>query len=137
MRARLSELELIGLGDEIWEEFFPRAEAALGEAVDLVVAEAKTNLSRAKGTKLTVAAAGEPPEYDEGELHDSVRPGKVRKTKYSIRKEYGSEHPGAGLHEFGGTITQNGVTRAYPPRPYMRPAEEKVADEIDAMLRDL
>ncbi len=134
MRARLTEADLLGMVEESREELMASVEPRLNEAVDVVVRAAKSNLARQRGTRATAAAPGQPPEYDTGELHDSVKPMRIRKTKYAIRKEYGSEHPSAGLHEWGGTVTRNGVKRTYPPRPYLRPAEEASAEEVDRIL---
>jgi hypothetical protein len=137
-RARLSELEvldLVGEAEDIREELFNRAEPKLSEAGDLVVGAIKANLSRRRGTKRTASPPGEPPELDE--LRDSWKKGRLRRTRNSIRQEYESDHPGAGLHEFGGTVTQNGRTRRYLPRPYVRPAEEQTEKAIEALLEDL
>jgi phage gpG-like protein len=164
MRVKMSELELDDLGDEIWEELEPRAASALSRAAGRVIARAMLNLSRPSqseastiefkqrgrvfsrkgrqvqfaGSRRIASAANEPPRMISGELRDSIKMlGAPRRSKYSISQDYGSEHPAAGLHEFGGTVAQNGITRTYPPRPYMRPAEAATADEVDEILRDL
>lgn len=137
IRVRLSELELAGFGDEIWDELAPRAEKATGEGAGMIVAAARVNLSRRQGTKRTAAPAGEPPEYDLGALHDSVKVGKARRTKYGVRQEYGSDHVAAGLHEFGGTVKQDGEIHRYPPRSYLRTAEEETRAEVERRLEEV
>jgi hypothetical protein len=137
IRVRFGETDMLALGDDSIDELMDRAEAALDKAVDVVVAEAQLNLRKRQGTRKTAAPAGESPEQDEGDLLLSVKPGRVRRTKYGVRKEYGSDHPSAGLHEFGGTITQRGKKRTYPPRPYLRPAEATTEAEVERILEDL
>lgn len=137
MRVRMSALELEdAFGDDIWEEMQERAVPAVVEAADVIVAAAKLNLSRDRGGE--AAPGGEAPGRITGDLQSSIELlGKARQSKYSISQSYGSKHPGAGLHEFGGTVTQSGVTRIYPPRPYIRPAEDQTADEVEQILEDL
>lgn len=164
IRVRFSDTDMLALGDDSIDELMDRAEVALDKAVDVVVAEARRNLSRPAdraegetiafrqrgrvfsrkgrtaqftGTRVSGAAAGEPPRLRSGELRDSLQAGKTKRTKYGIRKEYGSDHPAAGLHEFGGSITQGGRKRLYPPRPYLRPAEASTQDEVERILEDL
>lgn len=138
IRVRMSELEIDDLGEDIWADLYPRAEAKLREAAPVILAEARRNLSRRRGSRRTAAPAGEPPEYDSGDLSRSLKTFRVRKTKYSVALEYGSDHRAAGLHEFGGSVTQDdGGVHIFPPRPYMRPAEDRAYDEVTAILEDL
>ncbi|MDQ3275170.1 MAG: hypothetical protein M3Q39_09115, partial [Actinomycetota bacterium] len=107
IRVRLSELEIQDIGDELWDELQPRAEKAVADGVDLILTAARANLARRRGTRRTAAPAGEAPEFDTGTLHDSLKAGKARRTKYGVHQKYGSEHVSAGLHEFGGTVKQS------------------------------
>lgn len=132
IKVRLSELELADMGDEIWDDLFPRAEAAARRGAEMIVARAKQNLSR-PGSASTASQPGEPPEMDSGRLKDSMQVFGVKTTKYSVRAEYGSDHPAAGLHEWGGSVQG----RTYPPRPYLRPAEDATAAEVDELVRAL
>ena len=137
IKVRLSEFDIHGLGDEVWDELQSRAETAVSEGVEMIVEAAHRNLSRRKGTKRTAAPAGEPPELDTGGLLRSVKAGKVRRTKYGVRQEYGSAHPAAGLHEFGGTVKRRGKLRRYPARSYLRAAEEQVREAVTQRLEAL
>jgi hypothetical protein len=136
MRVRLSELELHDLGEEVWDELAPRAEAAVREGVGMILAQARVNLSR-PGSKRTAAPAGTPPEMDEGELRASLEAGKLTRNRHGVRQDYGSDHESAGLHEFGGTVTREGRTRRYPPRSYLRAAEEQVRDAVEKRLEEI
>lgn len=138
IRVRMSELDLIDLGDDIWEEIYPRAERALEKGVDVILDRARANLRRRIGsTPRSASPAGEPPEYDSGELERSLKPGPVRRSKYRIQKSYGSDHRAAGLHEFGGRVVHGEKVQVYPARPYMRPAEEATREELDRIIEDL
>lgn len=137
IRVRMSELELAGLGDEIWDVLQPRAEAAVGDGVGMIVAAARVNLARRRGTRQSAAPAGAAPELDEGELLQSVKAGKLKRTKYSVRADYGSDHVSAGLHEFGGTVKQDGEVHRFPARPYLRPAEEQTRAEVEKRLEEV
>lgn len=132
IRLRLTEVDVLGLPESSREDLMAAIEPLLDPAVDLIVSAARSNLSRRRGTASTAAPIGEPPEYDEGQLHDSIRAGETKRTLYSVRKEYGSDHPAAGLHEYGGTT--KGTKRLYPARPYMRPAEAQTEDEVSRIL---
>lgn len=132
IKVRMSELELADLGEEIWDDLKPRAEAAARRGAEIIVARAKANLSR-PGTPQTSSAPGSAPEMDTGRLRNSMQVFGVKVTKSSIRAEYGSDEPDAGLHEWGGSVGK----RVYPPRPYMRPAEDAVAAEVDELVRAL
>lgn len=133
----MSELQLADLGDEIWDELNPRAGNAVIRGAQRIVDAAKANLSR-PGSARTASPAGTAPEQDSGKLRDSMQLiGVPRRTKYAVRQQYGSTHPGAGVLEFGGSITQDGVKRMYPPRPYMRPAEASTEAEVEGILDDL
>lgn len=137
MRVYITEAQLDGIGDELWEELEPRTEKALAEGAQLIVDAAQLNLRRRRGTGRSTAPAGEAPEFDTGELHDSVKLlGKVRRSKYQVRQGYGSQHPASILHEYGG-LTKGGVggvPRRYPARPYLRPAEEQTREAVEARL---
>lgn len=138
MKVRFSELELDEMLDGIREEMVERFEAAVVKSAERIVTEGQVNLRRRQGTPDTPAPAGESPQQIEGDLLLSLKLlGKPRKTKYSVRQNYGSEHESAGLHEFGGTITQNGKKRIYPPRPYIRPAEAATEDEVRTILEEM
>jgi len=134
IRARIRETDALNLAEEALDELMPTLEAATQRAAQVIVTEAQLNLRKRQGSRGTASPAGEPPEMDEGDLLRSVKAGRTRKTKYSVRTEYGSEHPAAGLHEFGGTVTKGGAKRTYPPRPYMRPAEESSRAEVDRIV---
>lgn len=137
MRVRLSELDIDDLGEGIWEDIYARAEPKLRQGAEVIMGEARRNLSRRRGTKRTASPAGEAPEYDSGELSRSLKTFRLRKSKYTIGLEYGSDHPAAGLHEFGGTASRDKGARIYPPRPYLRPAEDRTGDEVTEILEDL
>jgi hypothetical protein len=136
VRVRFSEVEIDHMGDEAWEELIPRASAALERAVPVVVDKIKENLSR-RGTARTASAPGQPPEFDTGDLYRAVRPGKFRKRKYGLSKEYVVDFPSGLLHEYGGVINQNGVKRVFPPRPFVRPAEAATETQVTAILEAL
>lgn len=133
IRARMSELDLADLGDDIWDELSPRATVALVKGATVIVEAWKRNLSR-PGSASTASPAGEPPEMDRGKFRDSIQLFKVSRTKYGIRQGYGSTHPAAGLHEFGGSVSKDGVKRIYPPRPSARPAEASTEAEVEGIL---
>lgn len=136
MKIRFSEVELDGLGDDIWEELVPRAEAALNVGVEIIVNQIQLNLSR-PGTPRTSSAPGTPPEKDDGDLQKSVVAGKIRRRKHSVSKSYEVGFPSAPLHEYGGVVVQNGVKRVFPPRPFVRPAEASTEIAVTAALESL
>lgn len=134
IRAKLSDLDLLGMVEETREELLAAIEPRVTAAAEVIVAEAQINLRRRQGTKATASPPGEPPEQDEGDLLLSVKVGRRRRTKYGVRQEYGSDHPSAGLHEWGGSTTRNGKKRIYPPRPYLRPAEDAMEPRVRRIL---
>ena len=134
IKVRLSDTDLLGMAEETREELMDAIAPKAHRGAQKIIAEAQINLRRRQGTARTAAPAGESPEQDEGDLLLSMKVFRTRKTKYGVRVYYGSNHPSAGLHEWGGTITHNGVKRTYPPRPYLRPAEDATASEVNRIL---
>lgn len=134
IRSRLSESDLLGMVEETREELLEQLAPRTQAGAELIVKRAKRNLALKRGTAATASEPGSPPQYVSGELHDSVKVFRTRKTKYSVRTEYGSDHPAAGVHEWGGTIAREGVDRLYPPRPYLRPAEDSAEGEVRKIL---
>lgn len=159
IRSRLSESDLLGMVEETREELLEQLAPRTQAGAELIVKRAKRNLALKRGTAATASEPGSPPQYVSGELHDSVKVFRTRKTKYSVRTEYGSDHPAAGVHEWGGTVggirstgrnrerdeameqgaalvghSVFGAKRTYPPRPYLRPAEDSAEGEVRKIL---
>lgn len=82
--------------------------------------EPKTGIIYPSGHQ--ASAPGEAPAYEYGDLFDSFRIRKLNQYAYGIS----SSDPAAELLEYGGVYIA--------PRPYARPALEKVAEELKGSI---
>lgn len=129
IRSKIDGELLDGFEDDLAEEFFPRAEAAVDRAADRMVIAIQATLSRTGEPR-----AGAAPAKRTGELRLSIQRKPVRRRASSVSAEYGSDLPQAGRLEFGGKDRRG---RYLAPHPYVRPTEEQIGAELQAIMEDL
>jgi hypothetical protein len=141
LRVVIDAGEKLDLADELREEFVAEAKAAVTDASQLLLSEVQRLLRMRKGTRATVAPAGEPPEEHTGELANSFRviPATIRTPVQA--KGYGAEarsgirsnHPGGNRLEFGFTDIRGVRTL---PHPFIAPAIKTTEGAIEALLQE-
>lgn len=145
VRAFVSGDDLTGLSDELLDDLLPQMIAANDEAVGILAAEIRTNLSRTTGTGRPyrgkkrkgqrAAGPGAAPVRQSGELYRSVKEMASRRKGSRVEGYVRIDHPGAGRLEFGGRDKRG---RYHPPHPFARPAdvtaEPKIREAIDRAL---
>lgn len=144
------------LGDQFFDDVLPRMTAAMNRASELWLTAVQAELSRRGDPE-----PGAPPAYRTGELYRSFQTTgvTVNRSGKMLRAGVKSDHPAAGLLEFGGIVVRDGslagltvrkrrerkhelgktggrgVVR-YQPHPYLRPAAEKNRERIIAAMED-
>jgi hypothetical protein len=121
----------LDLADELREEFHEAAKVTVKEGATLLLREVQRLLRLRRGTRLTVAPEGAPPEYDEGELEASFKVIAPRVRENVVSSGIHSKHPGAARLEWGATDSLGIRTL---PHPYLVPAAETVAPEIERLF---
>jgi hypothetical protein len=139
IRGYVSGEKIEGFADDLYAELEPAMERAVTEAAEILDAAVHPLLQR-RGEPI----AGGPPAKLTGELDEAIKPLPIKKQKRGIRggvgvwvedaKERHEIAKKAAALEYGGTDKEG---RYHPPYSFMRVAEEKVRDQIEARLEAL
>jgi len=155
---QISGEDFKNLDKEVLLELKPEAEAAVQYGADLIADNARRLLGR-RGTGRTylrffkskrrkgrdIARAqssvpGDPPARETGKLQAAVYSSKAKWRGWTVMAFAGIRPkklvPIAWVLEFGGRVGRNGAVML-PPRPFMRPAEQKARALVLARMERL
>lgn len=133
VRVRIEGEKFIDLVDDIQEETLAPARELAAQSGDLLLSDVKRRL---KARTADPAPPGEAPAYQSGELHDSFKrlPVRVRANVVSSGVRSSEDYGKVGALEFG-YVTPAGTHVL--PRPFLRPAEEAIQQQIDKLAGEL
>lgn len=128
--------DVAGMGDEILAELEPRARAAVEKGIEVVRKKADDILSRpARSADGNPTAGDSRPALRSGKLRRSIRVIPTRVREGVVSAGLGSNLPQALPLEFGGTVGRGKRTRIRP-HPWIRPAMEQSAAEVERVLEE-
>jgi hypothetical protein len=132
LRIVLDAPDKLDLAEELQAEYFAQAKEVVAAAADLLLAEIHRLLRLRFGTFLTAAPAGQPPEWDTGQLNASFRRLPARIQGAVASSGIGSQDPGGNRLEYGFTDLRGIRTL---PHPFLRPAIAATEGPINELVQ--
>lgn len=136
VNVRIEGENFIDLGDEIVNETLPVVKQLAKAASKIFLTNVQRRLRGRIAARGAASAEGEAPNYQSGDLYRSFDTASVRVLSNVVQAGIKSSEPHEKVNSIEyGHVSKGGVHVG--PRPFLRPAEEAIRPEIDALAESM